>query len=140
VRQHAVPRAARCATAAPNSRAAAGQSVDGEARAAGGVPVANAADTVNGTPSLTTPTPPYRFTYRFPKTAAGQTFTFSATAIDPSANSTSASTSIQVISDDPPSVTLIPPATLVSAVPTTVSAQAADDVAISFVSFYVTPS
>ncbi|HET9155600.1 MAG TPA: Ig-like domain-containing protein, partial [Myxococcaceae bacterium] len=97
-------------TPAPGSQVVAGQSVDVEARADDDVSVVNVAYTVNGTPYLTMPTPPYRFTYRFPKNAAGQTFTFGATATDPSANTASASTSIQVISDEPPSVTLIPPA------------------------------
>ncbi|HEX8440228.1 Ig-like domain-containing protein, partial [Archangium sp.] len=117
-----------------------GLRVDVEARAEDDVGVTRVTFKDPSGKELNMPAPPYRFSYAVPKGRAGQTITFVAEAVDFSGNTTTSSVSLDVIHDEPPTVSLTGPTELVVGVPSTFSAKASDDVAVANVTFYSGPN
>ncbi|MHB8876676.1 MAG: Ig-like domain-containing protein, partial [Myxococcaceae bacterium] len=122
-----------------NSQMVEGLRVAVEARADDNVGVASVAFSLGGVLLATMPAPPYRFSYLVPRGSSGQLLAFSAKATDTSGNTTTATATVEVIPDQAPAVTLIPPVQLVAGLPFTLQATASDDTGLSFVSFHVGP-
>src|SRR5439155_17700450 len=88
-----------------------------EAAAQDNVHVSSVAFRVGNTLVATMPAAPYQFSYLVPRGSKGQSLQISATATDTSGNQTTRSVNVLVIADDPPAVTLIPPAKMVAGLP-----------------------
>jgi hypothetical protein len=115
-----------------------GLKLDVDVQATDNVAVANVALTDPDKPApYNMPAPPYRFAYQVPHGSVGKTLVFDAVATDTSGNKKSASVSVEVDPDDPPSVSVNPPARIVGGIPVELGATATDDVAVARVSFYV---
>ena len=92
---------------------------------------------LNDQPLAFMPVPPFRMAYRVPADAGGKSLVFSATARDPSGNQTAATRLLEIVEDEPPSVSVIAPTRLVVGSPALLRAQASDDVAVTEVGFHV---
>lgn len=96
----------------------------------------------NGVPFGVDTASPHTWVYRVPDeyaTNGTRTLTFTATAFDPSSRSNSATVTVNIISDEPPTITLTTPTNgqqVVEGSTLTLRAAASDDVAVSKVEFF----